>query len=99
MIKFGDKVTFERKMFRAHQNDPTRRSKPTWLWRPVEFGNSGGTGVFLGYRSLQQGYRDYGSDEGHYFVETGMRVKVALVCTGPSSNPIYVDTTDLEVAK
>ncbi|MEM1113228.1 MAG: hypothetical protein AAGI11_15055 [Pseudomonadota bacterium] len=98
--EFGDKVTFQRKMYRNTRLDQGRNrygQRKLRFWEPLSY-DTPDVGVFLGMRTVQEGYREYDSDCGHYFVETGPRRTVAVVCTGPGKKPIYVDPEGLEVA-
>lgn len=60
----------------------------TWkVWEKVPY--AGGKCLFLGFRTLSNGIRDFDSDYGHTFIPKEY-FKVALVCPGPKYNPVYV---------
>ena len=93
-IKFGQSITIKSKLIRCyeHHNDGYR-SKTYKCWKPRLLPNIK-TGIFLGYRTLSNGYRSYFSDEGYSFAPMEY-FKCALVCISPTHNPIYVPLDDI----
>jgi hypothetical protein len=94
MPAYGDKVVFSRYYMRSSKEmkDSTghwRRLK-YWAERLCEM-----EGIFLGTRTLRDGWRDYYPDEGCTFSPT-RHYRVALISPGPNENPLYVPLTAIK---
>lgn len=64
------------------------RGRPFKYWKSLEMKISR-KGIFLGYRTLSDGYLDYDYEEGNTFIPEKF-FKVALVCLSERENPVYV---------
>lgn len=85
---FGKQVTATHVLNKEWRSGGQR----TWVSLPVSV-----SGIFIGTRYLQSGYMEhehgeYGSDKygGEYWVESGGRIKAALIVENPNKNPVYV---------
>ena len=86
-LTFGDKATFTHKFVR-NLIDKGDGYQSIWkVWE--EYPDYHFDAIFLGYRMLQNGFRDYDSEYGYTFI-TREYVKAALACPGERLNPIYV---------
>ena len=88
-MEFGDKVTFTLKYLRLSEKRPrpSGYGMDWWnFWKEVP--SKPRSGLFLGYRSLQNGITEY--EDGYTVFTQQERIKVALVCPSPKHNPIYV---------
>lgn len=89
MPVFGQRVSISKKFYRKteiRRND--RGYGRTWkFWAELDFGAN--DCIFLGVRTLQNGYRVYDSDEGISF-DPVERVKAALVCVNDRLAPVLV---------
>lgn len=101
-IEFGGWVSFRQEMRRQHETRDSGNEKSTWpsrrhwkVWKPTKLRDDPRFGVFLGTRTLQNGYTDYDYDNGNTFIPKEY-VTVALVCCGPRTNPIYVPLEALQ---
>ena len=92
MPAYGDRVTFDHYYYRTSKQ--TKRGKDNYYGtlKCWEVGLCDMQGIFLGTRTLQDGWLDWPCDEGCTFVPT-RRYKVALVSPGPNKNPLYVPLT------
>lgn len=89
-IKHGDRVTWTHRMYRHVHMYGNRKTWERTSW------DSPGKGIFLGWRTKQDGKVVYGNDEdGAYFEREGS-VRTAMVSQGPANNPIYVSPEGLE---
>jgi len=95
MIKpeFGDIVEFtdiykRREKNERRINDISGNSYCVTVkyWNALE---KKGSGLYLGLRTISNGVRKYDDDDGFWYSPQEY-FTVALVCTGPRSNPIYV---------
>jgi len=95
-LKHGDRFTGAVCMFRRVKLEriAADRMKKIRSWQPCKSADPV-AGVFLGYRSTQPGYVIYDGIDGNYFIPIGDRIRVALVSTGPNTNPIYVDPASI----
>lgn len=78
-IEFGDKIIVNRFYRRSFDN-----GKRIWANCPYPVHN----GIFLGYRTIQEGWREW-EYSNWIFIPTDY-LRVALVSPGPTLNPIYV---------
>lgn len=89
---YGQRVKITHKLKRRIKTIKTKNSYGTVFdrdykyWSPAEFDSAG---IFLGYRTLSNGLRDYDLECGHTFKGDDF-FKAALVSPGPNLNPIYV---------
>jgi len=103
-LKFGQRVTIDQKYSRwwKKRKDPRKlnilpsgRKYEYKFWKadilPInnKTGKSARRGIFLGYRTLRNGFLDRDYQEGTTF-DTHESFKVALVCLSEHENPIYV---------
>jgi hypothetical protein len=90
-IEFGGWVSFHQELKRRHETRYSDKIHPAYwrVWKPTKLKDDPRFGIFIGTRTLQNGYVDYDYDAGNIFVPKEY-VTVALVCCGPRSNPIYV---------
>ena len=85
-LGFGDRVVVTNVMSRRQKgNDKTWEPRPDYI-KPKRR-----EGIFLGYRTLQNGIVHYGynGDDPTTWEYTGT-VRVALVCMSARTNPVYV---------
>jgi hypothetical protein len=52
-------------------------------------------GIFLGTRTLQNGWRQFEEDEGYIFIRDNT-FEAALISPGPRLNPVYVPLNSIE---
>ena len=94
MPEFGDKVAFDHYYYRCTEQKKDGagyfRTHKIWTERLCNY-----TGIFLGTRTLQDGWRDYDSDAGCTFSPT-RHYRVALISPGPKENPLYVPLTAIK---
>jgi len=84
-LKLGCPVQVTKKLVRRSKTVDGKRYK---YWNPREL-NPIRSGIFLGNRTLMNGFTHYYSDEGYTFDKKEI-IKVALVCLSDRENPIYV---------
>jgi len=84
-LKLGCPVSVTRKLIRRSKTVDRRHHRH---WKIVEL-NTPSSGIFLGYRTIFNGYISYDMEDGNSFVQTE-KIKVALVCLSERENPIYV---------
>lgn len=80
--KFGDRVEITRKLVRRY--DTFTSSK---IWVDVEHVAKGC--IFLGYRTVSNGRREWLDECGYTYSPTG-HFRVAVVCPGEHRNQLYV---------
>jgi len=98
-FKFGQKVKVLAKMvrYRNHENRKNSYGREFsvkakyWVKREITKVN----GIFLGYRTLYNGYVDEIIDEGLIFISES-HFQVALVACSPNKNPVYVPLDSIE---
>jgi len=78
-LEFGCKVSISGKYVRISRS----RNKE---YVAKEFSAKG---IFLGHRTITNGYTVFDNYDGPYWVATS-HMRVALVCVSPNENPIYV---------
>lgn len=100
-IKFGAKVSCKQKLIRYQErakdgNFPNRYLKG---WRRGKCINSikqkQFNGLFIGYRTVQEGYTEINGEYGPFFVPVNYK-KVALVVKDENTNPVYVHLEDIQ---
>ncbi len=84
-LKLGCPVSVTRKLIRRSKTVDRKRYK---YWKHFEFIKSR-SGIFLGNRTLSNGFVDYDSDDGYTF-DGKEYIKVALICLSERECPIYV---------
>ena len=87
VIPFGEKVKITKRFKRVH----TKGRRKEYLERDCVT-----NGVFLGLRTITNGYTDCSYDEGCYWLAE-KHIRAALVATSPRQNPIYVPLDAIEV--
>jgi hypothetical protein len=99
-MKFGDRVNISEKYKRVWgQRQCTYGGTPhnayTKEWKRVPFVVDGG--IFLGFRTLSDGWNDYEYEVGYVFsaIES---FKAALVCPSDRMNPVYVPLDKIKAA-
>jgi len=86
-MKHGTKVKITKKLVRESQRKHTGKFWQRWkIWKPVEYCSEG---IFLGYRTVQDGTTDWEDEVGMIFMKKSC-YKVALVSPSAKENPIYV---------
>ncbi len=98
-VKFGDLVSFANYYTRVCQvinadKEGQQYQSDYWkLWsqRPLD-----GSGIFLGFRTLQDGIRRVDNYSGYYFIPKAY-FKAALVSPGPNTNPLYIPLDHLRI--
>jgi hypothetical protein len=88
-MEFGDKITFTLTYLRMGQDRqrPSGFGKDWWhYWKEVPSKHR--SGIFLGYRTLQNGICEW-EEFGAVFTQQET-IKVALVCPSLKHNPVYV---------
>ena len=94
MPAYGDKVIFNRYYQRSSKEE--KRGKDYygnlkyWAERLCDM-----EGIFLGTRTLKDGWRDYDSYEGCTFSPI-RHYQAALISPGPNENPLYVPLTAIK---
>jgi hypothetical protein len=87
-LKLGQTVAVSQRYFRREENEfvPQGRTRRKKVWKAEK--RKLESCVFLGYRTLKNGWTDWDSDCGWCFrsIET---IKVALVCPPGNKNPFY----------
>ncbi len=83
-MKFGDWITFDVTLKRAQENKGDGVYK---FWQKIEGGVT--PGIFLGYRTLANGYRNYYSEGGFSFTPKAY-LRAALVAFSERHNPVLV---------
>jgi len=83
-MKYGDRVDIVRKLVR-HQKylGPNARDK---FWKEAEYFAK--NCIFLGYRTVADGFRGYDPEEGYNFFPK-KHFRVALISPGERLSPIY----------
>jgi len=94
--QLGDIVEFTHIMRREDRRFPNANNDWIKEWVPHK-AHKPTRGIYLGPRVLQVGFVVYGDyDTPTEWHQTGTTT-VALVCTGPRKNPIYVDPENMRV--
>jgi hypothetical protein len=87
-LKFGDRVVVANLMMRRFSDDGHTKAWEPWpaYIKP----KAPREGIFLGYRTLQNGivHYGYGGDDPTTWEQTST-VRVALVCFSERENPLY----------
>ena len=83
-MKFGDWITFDAMLKRVKKK---REGEVYKSWEQEESGVT--PGIFLGYRTLANGYRGYDSEDGVYFIPKEY-FRAALVAFSSRHNPVLV---------
>lgn len=78
-MEFGQEIKVTN-ILKRHQS---HNSSKYWLAK-----EHSATAIFLGYRTLANGRRDYDYEEGYSF-SPDQHFKAALVCEGVNTNPYY----------
>jgi len=93
-LTFGQRVRVGNKLERREKRKPEDRNNSTLkVWEENPFKDFEPTeGIFLGYRTVNDGRRTFWSDHIEYRPED--YYTVALVAVGPNKNPFY--STDVE---
>lgn len=84
-LKMGCPVIVTKKLIRSSKTVDRKRYK---YWKHFEFIKSR-SGIFLGNRTLSNGFVEYDSDDGYSF-DGKEYIKVALICLSERECPIYV---------
>lgn len=98
-FEHGQRVCYTQKYVRLTErklHESGRFTEVHKTWKPVP---EGGTGIFLGMRTLSNGTRDWESDEVGYIFNPKEHFKVALISPSPDRNPIYVPLEDVKETK
>ena len=92
-MKLGDKIKVRNALKRNIETYLT--SAPAKYWDVVRTEEQ--EAVFLGFRTLTNGFREWYAEEGYRF-HRGNHFKAALVCSNENRNPFYVllDDSDIE---
>lgn len=81
-MKLGESIVFNRKLVRITYRNGEKE------WDTIDIKER--RGIFLGYRTLSNGYREYDSEEVGYVYYPREYIKAALVAFSVRMNPIYV---------
>ena len=98
--KHGDRVQFAATLHRVVERRP-RADKPTWhdtwkVWRRLPSATQQvRAGIFLGWRALRDGVRDWEEEVGPTFKARGEPLRAALVSFSPHRKPVYVHADDV----
>ena len=85
-LNFLDRVKCDSKLKRHYISGDNK----VWMSEPFSC-----EGVFLGYRTLSNGVRDYDNQDGWTYTAKE-HIRVAYVCFSDKANPIYVLLDDIE---
>ena len=89
-LKFGQSIIINNKLVRKLKSKPKNQGRLSGsgykYWHNLDIKEQ--SAIFLGFRTLKNGWRTFDSDEGWYF-EADEAIIAALVCTGKSKNPFY----------
>lgn len=85
-FKFGEQIVFDTKLERIYGKNPYD-SKINKFWKYIHMQPT--NGIFLGWRTLSNGYVVRYYDEGPDY-DPKEYIKVALVAYSPKRKPIYV---------
>jgi len=80
-MNFGETIQINNRLIRLISNDHDKYWA-AWKSKPKSV-------IFLGYRTLSNGQRDYDMEEG-YTYRPSQHFKAALVCENSHTNPFYV---------
>lgn len=91
-IKFGDWIIVDSKLrrcckYREQKICGFTRKERYKFWKSIKIKEK--KVVFLGTRTLMNGFTNYDFDYGYYF-EHEEAIKAALVCENSRNNPFYV---------
>lgn len=88
VLKLGQAVVVSQRYVRREENEfvPQGRTRRKKVWKAENRRSE--SCVFLGYRTLKNGWTDWDSDCGWCFRSTET-IKVALVCPPGNKNPFY----------
>ena len=79
-MKMGDRVVI------TERYRKTRSGKYGVTQKRIPFGKEG---LFIGQRTIKEGWREFDSESGWYFVPKN-HIRVALVVYSENENPVYV---------
>lgn len=93
--EMGARILATAKMHRRYGAYGTSKEDSVW-WEVIDLSKNPLAGIYVGWRSLQNGrvHRDFG--EGSYFQQSGV-VRCALIVTNERYNPVRVPFEQIEL--